>query len=296
MRDSECSLRGTTTGLVIELNCNATIAAMRTRVAVIVLAFVLSAGLAAAAEHPALAKARVLYNAGDYDGAIGAAGMARNDPASADAAALVIARARLERYRLQSSDPVDLDAAREALAAVRLEALMPRDRIDHLVGLGQALYLENAYGAAAELFGGALTRADLLPYRDRSLLLEWWATALDREAQLLPAERRGALMAPVLDRMARELEADPGHAAANYWLAVAARASGDTERAWHAAVAAWVRAPLRRETADKLRQDIDRFVTTVLVSERARSRPSREQQMAVAELRSEWDQIKEDWK
>ena len=45
----------------------------------------------AAAEHPSLAQARVLYNAAKYAEAINAATLARSDPASADAAALVIA-------------------------------------------------------------------------------------------------------------------------------------------------------------------------------------------------------------
>ena len=91
---------------------------------------------AAAAEHPSLAQARALYNAGDYDGAVTAAGIARSDPQWADAASLVIARAHLERFRRASSDPADLAAAREALSVVRIGMLTPRDQVDHLVGLG----------------------------------------------------------------------------------------------------------------------------------------------------------------
>src|SRR5262245_3824402 len=116
---------------------------------------------AQAAEHPALAKARALYNAGDYDGAIIAAGAARLVPASADAAALVTARAHLDRYRLKA-DPADLAAAREALASIRASALMARDQVDLLIGLGESLYLGELFGAAAELFDSALTRADML--------------------------------------------------------------------------------------------------------------------------------------
>jgi hypothetical protein len=47
---------------------------------------------AGAVEHPSLAKARALYNAGDFDGAIAAALVAGADPVSADAAARVTAR------------------------------------------------------------------------------------------------------------------------------------------------------------------------------------------------------------
>jgi len=251
---------------------------------------------ARAAEHPALAGARALYNAADYDGAIASAAAARIDAASADAASLVAARAYLERYRLRTSDPADLAAARDALGAVRAEALKPRDQIDLLVGLGQALFLADAFGAAAELFDTALSRAALLPERDRRLLLDWWASALDREAQRVPAERRAPLLARVSERMEAELRADPGNPTANYWLAVASRGVGDVERAWHAAVAAWVRAPLRPESAADLRDDIDRFVTTVLVLERARRLPAQEQPSALEELRAQWDALKQDWK
>jgi len=252
--------------------------------------------VAQAAEHPALAKARALYNAADYDAAILSATAARLDAASADAASLVAARAYLERYRLRTNDPADLAAAREALGAVRAAALKPRDQIDLLVGLGQALFLGEQFGAAAELFDTALSRASLLAERDRWLLLDWWASASDREAQRYSVERRAPLLARVIERMEGELRTDPGNATANYWLAVAARGMGDVDRAWHAAVAAWVRAPLRPESAASLRDDIDRFVTTVLLLERARTRPVKEQQLALAELRSQWDALKQDWK
>ena len=55
------------------------------------------ASVAYAAEPSPLARARMLYNASDYDGAIAAAEMARTLPTMADAAAVVEARARLER-------------------------------------------------------------------------------------------------------------------------------------------------------------------------------------------------------
>lgn len=269
---------------------------MPRRIALLLLAVLATPAGVRAAEHPALAKARALYNAADYDGAILSAAAARLDSASADAAALVAARAYLERYRLRTSDAADLAAARERLGTVRVAALKPRDQIDLLVGLGQALFLADEFGAAAELFDTALSRAMLLSERDRWLLLDWWASALDREAQRLAVDRRPALLARVGERMEAELRQDPGSATANYWLAVAARGMGDVDRAWHASVAAWVRAPLRPESAMTLRGDIDRFVTTVLILERARGRPVKEQPLALTELRSQWDSVKENWK
>jgi hypothetical protein len=95
--------------------------------------------------------------------------------------------------------------------------------------------------------------------------------------------------------MEDELRDDPGNATANYWLAVAARGAGDTDRAWNAVIAAWVRAPLQPSTAATLRSNIDRFATAVLIPERARTRPVREQQAALSELQAEWELVKQQW-
>ena len=249
---------------------------------------------AAAAEHPSLAQARVLYNAADYDGALEAASAALADQASAPAATLVAARAHLERYRIRL-DPGDLASARAALGTIPAATLTPRDYLDLLVGLGQALYLDEMFGAAAELFDVALSRRSSLAGRDQLALLDWWATAMDREAWRLPVDRRLALLDKVRVRMEEEVRQDPGSPAANYWLAASARGAGDLERAWHAAVAAWVRAPLRPETSAVLRADIDRFVGEVLVPERARSQPSQETTAAVDSLRADWNALKSQW-
>jgi phage terminase Nu1 subunit (DNA packaging protein) len=266
------------------------------RLATTVIPVVLAAAIArpAAAEHPSLAQARALYNAAKYAEAISAATVARSDPASADAAALVVGRSHLERHRALA-DVVDLTAARIALGAVRPAALSPRDRLDLLVGLGQALYLGDSFGAAAALFDAALSQPVLLPDRDRLLLLDWWATAVDRDAHARPPDRRMALYAQVTDRMEIEVRVDPGSAPANYWLAASARGAGDLERAWDAAVAGWIRAQLRPESAGSLRADLDRLVIQALIGERARIRPAREQAETLTTLRAEWEGIKNQW-
>lgn len=252
------------------------------------------AGSASAAEPAPLARARAQYNAGNFDAAIDAAAVARRQPASADAAALVMARAYLERYR-RRPDPDDLVAAREALSAVRNASLSPRDQFDFLVGLGQSLYLGEVFGAAAELFDTALSQGPLLTSADRRQLLDWWATALDREAQTRAVDRRGRLFRQIMARMEDELRVEPGNPVANYWLAAAARGAGDPDRAWDAAVAGWVRSTLSPTTAPTLRADLDRLVTQ-LIPERARLRPAREQQEAMTALRVEWDLVKAQWK
>jgi len=265
------------------------------RALALVLLWLSAAVPAGAAEPPALAKARTLYNTGNYEGAIDAAAVARKVPQFADAAALVIARAHLQQYR-QRAEPADLTAAREALGAVRPNALGPRDQFDLLVGLGQSLFLGEIYGAAAELFDTALNRGTTLDARDRLMLLDWWATALDREAQTRPSDRRPAAYERIAARMEEELRRDPGNAPANYWLAVAARGTGDVDRAWSAAIAAWIRSRLSPASADSLRADLDRLVNQALIAERARSRPAREQAEAQTAFKAEWELVKEQWK
>jgi hypothetical protein len=270
--------------------------AMRTcRAGVIAVILLGLAPAAWAAEPPALAKARTLYNAANYEGAIDAAAVARKQAPWADAAALVIARSHLERYR-ESADPKDLVAAREAFGTVKASALTPRDQVDLIIGLGQSLYLGEIFGAAADLFDTALAKASLLSPRDRVMLLEWWATALDRDAQTRPVDRRRGVFERIGARMEGELRQDPGSAVANYWLAVAARGAGDVEGAWNLAVAAWVRSTLSPETTRDLRADLDRLVMQALIPERSRVMGGRDPQDAVSALRAEWELVKQQWK
>lgn len=254
-----------------------------------------------AAESPALVKARALFNAANYEGAIDAASVARKEPQWADAGALIVARSRLERYR-QSGSATELAEAREALRGVKSASLTPRDQVDLLIGLGQALYFGEVFGAAADLFdtalekGRALEKGMLLGERDRTLLLDWWATALDREAQLRSFERRAPVYERIGARMDRELHSDPSSAVANYWRVIAARGAGDFDLAWSAAISAWVRSTLNPATTEQLRTDLDRVVGQALIPERARAHPARDSQDAVALLAAEWDLVKQNWK
>jgi hypothetical protein len=260
-------------------------------IAVIVLLAWPHAGLAA--EPPALAKARALYNAGSYDAAIESARQARGDRQFADAAALVIGRSHLERFRLKAA-PEDLSTARATLAGIRNGALSARDQVDLLIGLGQTLYFGEQFGAGAELFERALGHASMLSPPDRSRLLDWWATALEREAQTRPLEARAVVFDRIVVRMEEELAGDAANAVANYWLAAAARGEGDLERAWDAAVAAWILSTLAPETSTSLRADLERLVTEALIPERARTRAQREDYGTA--LRVEWERVKENWK
>jgi hypothetical protein len=152
------------------------------------------------------------------------------------------------------------------------------------------------FGAAADVFDTALGRGALLSARDRLLLLDWWASSLDRDARSEPVDHRTHLYERIASRMEEELRLDPGNAAGNYWLAAAARGAGDVDRAWDAAIAAWVRASLAPVTASLLRADLDRLVTEALIPDRVRSKPVREQQDATTLMRAEWDLVKQQWK
>src|SRR5918994_5606142 len=138
------------------------------------------ATFAAAPDTRALDRARRAYNAGRYDAAIGAARHALDVPHHADAARLVLARALLERFRV-SSLPGDLVEARDALRAISLPGLPQIERYELMVGFGQWLFLTGRFGAAAELFDAALGSGGRAPAGSRDRLLDWWASALDRQ-------------------------------------------------------------------------------------------------------------------
>jgi hypothetical protein len=244
-----------------------------------------------------LARARQLHNEGRYDEAIVAAREARQRPAAADGATLVEARAHLERFRRQGDQAI-LEEARQALRAIRPAALALRERTEMVIGLGELLYLEDAFGAAAEMFEAVLPAAGAAAGgRMRDRVLDWWASALDRAAQARPVEERPAVYARIIDRMEAELRADAGLGIASYWLAAAARGGGDVDRAWDAAIAGWLRAPLNADGGAALRGDLDRLVTEVIIPERVRrlAPQPRDPTIAAGAFREEWEAIKRRW-
>lgn len=247
-------------------------------------------------DRESLVRARQLYNSQQYDLAIAAAEEARSRSGSEDAAALVSARAHLERFR-RGADPADLVAAREQLKGVRPEALDPRDRVELVLGLGESLFLDDRFGAAAEILASALGRADALPPDARAGVLDWWASAMDRDAQMRPLADRVSIYRALVDRMSDELAQDPYSAPAAYWVAAASRALGDLDRAWSAAIAGWVRAAYVGTRSDGLRTDLDRLVQQAIIPERVRQMAvvNHEAEQAAAGLRAEWDQVKQAW-
>ncbi|HUR33782.1 MAG TPA: hypothetical protein VM032_08290 [Vicinamibacterales bacterium] len=243
----------------------------------------------AADERSALARARQLYNMHDFDGAIAAAEEAGRAPERADSADLITARALLERFRASAS-PDDLTRARERLRGVAPERLAERERLEYVIGLGEALYLDQAPGAAAAVFDSILLASEGPLLDGRELVLDWWASSVDEDARPRTEFERQAMYQAIRSRMREELGRRPTSAAAQYWSIAAARGQGDLQGAWDAARAGWVRAPLAPDHGAALRGDIDRLVQRAIIPERAR---------AVGQppetLREEWESFKEKW-
>jgi hypothetical protein len=246
----------------------------------------------AAARQDPLVRARQLYNQQQYDAAIAVAREARRRPAVADSAGVVLARAHLERYRI-SDDAADLAAARETLASIDMSRLLPVDRRDLTIGFGELLYFDGRFGAAAEMFGAALGGPDPATAATRELVLDWWAIALDRQAQTVSDAERLRIYARLLQRMEAVLLTERESAAAIYWLAAAAAGADDPDRAWHAAVAGWIRAPLGGGRRASLRADLERLVQQLIIPRRARLAPDGDARQATAAMLAEWDAIKE---
>lgn len=241
-----------------------------------------------------LAEARRQYNLGEYEAAADAARMALEDPALVDRARVVFGRIQLERYR-RSGSTRDLADARSALRAVDPTALDGLERIELSIGLAETLFLEDRFGASAELFEPLIDVSSRLGTLAHERVLDWWATALDRQAQLRQREERNAIYQRIIERMSRELGLDPVSGPASYWLAAAARGRGDVERAWQAAQAGWLRAPQTSDRGAALRADLDRLVVQAIIPERLARLGLKDPNAALAGMLGEWEAFKMTW-
>ena len=258
------------------------------------LVVVLTATVAYGAADP-LAEARRLYNAGQYDTAARVARDAVKVPALAEGARLILGRIHLEQYR-KSADANDLMQARESLSAVNAQALDRRERVELSVGMGEALFLEDRWGAAAEAFERALeSSASVLGPAAHERLLDWWASAIDRLALSGSREARESIYARIVARMERELAADLASAPASYWLAAGARGAGNLDRAWNAAMAGWVTATLARDHGEALRADLNRLMVQGIIPDRAGRLQPRDMKQATAGMMAEWEALKAGW-
>jgi hypothetical protein len=246
-----------------------------------------------------LAPARAHYNDGRFDEAIQAARAVEGTVGAP--ARLIIGRAALERYRT-TADPSGLAEARTALSRVDADRLSERDRVDLVVGLGEALFFDEHFHAAADLFESILDEVAALGPGPRDQLLDWWATAVDRHVRGLAPEKRAEAFDRLVARMEEELRRDPTSAAAAYWVAAASFARGNVDRAWEAAVAGWVRAIVTVDRGMALRPDLDRLVRDAIIPERLRrlqanaaANGTGDVQATEASMLAEWTLIKDQW-
>jgi hypothetical protein len=246
-----------------------------------------------------LARARQLYNQGKFDESIAAAEIARGRPKAAASAGLVIARARLERFR-QSGSQQDLSESRKELITLDPRALSAPEAIEWNIGLGEALVFENQPGPASKIFGEvipyALTR---LTSADIDKLIEWWASALSGLAETLSGSSRTETYSTLLSTLKLMTDEKMPSRAATYWSVVASRGMGDLDASWSAAVAGWIRAK-SIEGGDQLRRDLDKFVTETLIPERARARTGRPLDLRAITadefaITEEWRGLRERW-
>jgi hypothetical protein len=261
---------------------------MARRAAHVAILSLLAAGGASAADDP-LARARQLYNQQQFEAAVNAAEQARMMPARADAADLIAARAYLERFRGSAASD-DLTNARERLRRLDPQRFAARERTEYIVGLGEALFFDGAFGAAAKVFESVLESGDTLVGAARERVLDWWATAVDRDARPRPEIDRQILYQRLRARLEQELASYPSSGSAAYWLAAAARAQGDLQAAWDAAEAGWVRAPLTPDRGAALRADLDDLMQRAIIPERAKVAAQPPEL-----LRQQWDQFKLRW-
>ncbi len=274
----------------------------------------LSAAVASAqtsAPAAQLAAARQAFNQGHYEQAIVAALEARRVPAFAAPASVVLGRAYVERFYL-NAESGDLVLAHNVLFGLDAARLTPSDRRDLTIGLGLTVFFEGRPGAAAELLEVALTASTgptaASDAHAREKLFDWWATAVDRAAQLAPESGRRHYYERIVQRSESELARDPASLAAGYWLAAGARGAAELDRAWDAAIAAWIRARptpanvggdghVARGARDvnDARADLDLLMTAAIIPERARALDPRAAAALAAAMRSEWEQIKSSW-
>ena len=153
----------------------------------------------------ALAEARRLYNAGKYD--LGGRCGARSDDPRRHG------RRRPRRARADSARAVPAARAIPRTSSRRASRCAPPTPVRCItanasncsIGQAEVLYLDDRFGAAAELFEATLDRSMVLGPVAHERVLDWWATALDRHAQSRPVEERPAIYARILERMSAEL-------------------------------------------------------------------------------------------
>ena len=241
----------------------------------------------------ALSDARRFYNQGQFDAAERAAREAARVPASADAARMVLGRIQLERYR-RAPVAADLSGAISAFASI--DARRPGGASgSNSRSVSARRYISRIGSARPPRCSSRPRLVELLGPVAHERVLDWWATAVDRQAQLRPPAERGEMYRRISTAHGRGDLAGCGSIAAGYWLAASARGRGDLERALSEATAAWVRASLARDGGVALRADLDRLVVQGILPDRAARLTVRDNTQALAGMVGEWEAFKSSW-
>src|SRR5260370_37365842 len=154
-------------------------------------------------------RAGLMYNDRQFDAAVAAAEEGRHVPERADSADLIAARAYLERFRA-SAVRDDLTRARERLSRINPGRLNARERTELIIGLGETLFFDDSSGAAAGVFESVLAGGDHLAADARERVLDWWASALDRDARPPSDFERQAVDQKIRHREEVAIRANPG--------------------------------------------------------------------------------------
>ena len=251
-----------------------------------------------AAAQSDLERARKLYNTGQYEQSIAAAALAKARPSAAASATVIIARSRLELFRLHGNAD-DLAAARSALVSLNPRSLAPQESIDWQIGVGTALFLENQLAPAAETFNAVLPSArERLPGEEFDKLLEWWAAAMLKLAETFAGDARKRVYERLREDAVRELDRNPlsRPPPTGSWCRPAVRAILMPRGA---RPSGWIRAG-GPPGGQRLRFDLDTFVTQTLIPERAQARTgqrldARTTLMEISALTDEWRALTLRW-
>ena len=104
-------------------------------------------------------------------------------PARADSADLIAARALISSATAKAPQPEDLDRARERLRRLAPQRFGAHERVEYIVGLGETLYLRRLVWRGRGVFDSVLEGPSSLTPEERERVLDWWASALDRDAR-----------------------------------------------------------------------------------------------------------------
>ena len=132
-------------------------------------------------------------------------------------------------FRAQQLTRATSRARASACAGSNPQRFGALERIEFIVGLGEALYFEEAPGAAANVFESVLVDGDPLPADARDRVLDWWATAMDAWPPAVRPGRQRHLPTDARSHARRARDATRRASPAAYWLAAAARAQGDLQ-------------------------------------------------------------------